>query len=984
MQIKTAAGSHLRTIPSDGAKHLRRLLYTWGLLFTLLFASINLLFPNLLAFLNFKTTDFIQETSRPQQPALDVVVVAIDEASLKRFGQWPWSRYRLAQLIETINKGEPTSIGLNMIFPEQDRTAPILWQENLAKEFGYSVDMSNIPNELLDHDSFFAEAISAAPVTLGYEFLFEPDQISSANCNPDRPAIREKKQGDRQSTRARFFRASGMLCNYEKISLAGPRRGFLNGTPDADGVMRRLPLLIEFQDELYPSFALSVLMQHKKHDLLSLDTRAFPAARVHLAELAIPIDDTGNVLLSPLWSSNSSHHLSAAAVFEGSVPVNSFAGKIVLVGLWGSGLSHEYATPMTPEIPLLLLQKLAIESLAAEPHTVRTWNCFVLEIFFGFLLCALLIPCIVYFSTIPSLLLCLGSILVSWFFAVAVYRINGYLFSPLLPTMAIIVNCLLLHGLKFHFFKKQAISETGEVTLLLQSSKSELQSIVRTIPDIIFRLDQNGIITFVSPAVSRYQKSPEQIVGQSVFELVSPKDLDKAQWRMNERRTGIRATRDLEIRLLLAGETDNARERFFSISAEGIYRGNESHSTGFIGTQGIIRDITNRKLLERQLMQAQKMEVVGSLASGIAHDLNNILSGLVSYPDLLLLQIPKENPLHQKITTIQKSGKKAAAIVQDLLTLARRSVEVNDICNVNDIILDYLDSIEGRELTDRYSKTVLVTELQPGLKNIKGSVVHLSKMIMNVIFNALEAMITGGELVVTTANVFENGDSRDHSQKLIPEGEYVLMTVTDQGIGIAEGDLQRIFEPFYTNKSMGRSGSGLGMTIIWATVRDHNGYIAITSREGKGTTLSIYLPVTKAEGAPRAKQIDLADYRGTESILVIDDVAEQLELASDMLIELGYNVQTAMSGERAIAMLKNQQMDLLLLDMIMPGGMDGLETFQQIIRFRPNQKAIIVSGFSESERVKHIQAIGAGAYLAKPYSLKCLAIAVRGELDRVS
>ena len=983
MQTIAAGRSHLQQIPSGEIRHLRRILYTWGFLVSLIFASMYLLVPNLPAFLNLKITDIVQKNSGSQQPALDIVVVAIDEVSLKKFGQWPWSRYRLAQLLETINKGEPTSIGLNIIFPERDRTAPKLWQENLVQEFGYSIDMPDIPDELLDHDSFFAETIAAAPVTLGYAFLFGSDQISSENCNLDRPAIRKNNQGDKQSTRTKFYRASGMLCNHEKISLAAPGKGFLNGTPDADGIMRRLPLLIEFQDELYPSFALRVLMQHKENEILSLETSSFPAAKVHLAELAIPLDDKGNVLLSSFLPTTSPH-LSAADVLEGSVPASSFAGKIVLVGLWGSGLSHEYATPMTPETPLLLLQKQAIESLAAKPYTLRNWNCLVLETFFGFLLCALLIPCIVYFPAIPSLLICLASIIMSWFLAASVYRTSGFLFSPLLPTMAILVNCLLLHVLKFHFFKKRAISETGEVTLLLQSSKSELQSIVRTIPDIIFRLDQDGIITFVSPAVSRYEKSPEQIVGQSIFDLVSPKDRGKAQWRMNERRTGTRATRDLEMRLLLAGETDNAIERFFSISAEGIYHSNESHLTGFIGTQGIIRDITDRKFLESQLIQAQKMEVVGNLASGIAHDLNNILSGLVSYPDLLLLQIPEDDPLHQKITTIQKSGKKAAAIVQDLLTLARRSVEVNDICNLNDIILDYLASIEGRELTERYTTTVLVTKLQHDLKSIRGSDVHLSKMIMNVCFNALEAMSAGGELVITTANVYENGDSRDHSNKRIPEGEYVMMTISDQGIGIPQGDLQRIFEPFYTRKSMGRSGSGLGMTIIWATVRDHGGYIDITSREGEGTTLNIYLPVTTAEGKTRAKEIDLADYRGTESILVVDDVPEQLELASNMLMELGYTVQTAMSGERAIAMLKKQPVDLLLLDMIMPEGMDGLETYQQIITFLPNQKAVIVSGFTESDRVQHIQTIGAGAFVAKPYSMENLAIAVRDELDRVS
>lgn len=180
-------------------------------------------------------------------------------------------------------------------------------------------------------------------------------------------------------------------------------------------------------------------------------------------------------------------------------------------------------------------------------------------------------------------------------------------------------------------------------------------------------------------------------------------------------------------------------------------------------------------------------------------------------------------------------------------------------------------------------------------KNIKGSAVQLSKMIMNLLINAFEAITAEGEQRITTTNIYLNGTSRDHSSEPIPEEEYVVTTITDQGIGIPKEDLQRIFEPFSTRKSMGKSGSGLGMTIIWATVRDHKRYIDIISREGKRTTLSIYLPATEAETTHHAKRIILNDYRGSESILVIDDVPEQLELASNMLKELGYTVQTAKS-----------------------------------------------------------------------------------------
>lgn len=191
--------------------------------------------------------------------------------------------------------------------------------------------------------------------------------------------------------------------------------------------------------------------------------------------------------------------------------------------------------------------------------------------------------------------------------------------------------------------------------------------------------------------------------------------------------------------MLLNKEISDQQEeiRYFSLSAEGIYHPNGPRPNHFIGTQGIVRDITRRNKLESQLIQAQKMEVIGNLASGIAHDLNNILSGLVSYPDLLLLEIPKDDPLHQKIQVIQRSGKKAAVIVQDLLTLTRRGISIDEIFNINIIISEYLESVEFQLVKERHTNTKIHTDLQENLFYVKGSAIHLSKVIMNTLSNGL-------------------------------------------------------------------------------------------------------------------------------------------------------------------------------------------------------------------------------------------------------
>ncbi len=598
------------------------------------------------------------------------------------------------------------------------------------------------------------------------------------------------------------------------------------------------------------------------------------------------------------------------------------------------------------------------------------------------LICLFLAGCVAYLSTTRVIVLCVLTVCLSWFVAGVIYQNSGYLFSPLLPTTSVIISSCLLLTLKFYHFQQQARTETGDTVLLLKSSETNLDSILKTIPDIVFRLDIDGNITFISPAIAKYHKSPDSILGHPIFDLVAPEDREKTRYRLNERRTGERATFDLEIRLLLTKERELPGEtrRFFSLSAEGIYRPNTPAPKYFLGTQGIVRDITNRKRLENQLLQAQKMEVIGNLAAGIAHDLNNILSGLVSYPDLLLLEIPKDDPLHRKIQVIQKSGKKAAVIVQDLLTLARRGITIDEICNVNTIISDYLDSAEFQLIKTRHSNTFIRPTLQDNLLNVKGSAVHLSKVIMNVLHNGLEAMPAGGDLVISTTNIYV--DTRLEGYENITEGEYVCISVSDSGVGISKADLKRVFEPFYTKKSLNHSGTGLGMTVVWATVKDHKGYIDIESEEGLGTIFKIYLPTTRENITHQQSRIALDDYLGSESILIVDDISEQLDIAHNMLNKLGYIVYTAISGEQALETIKKQPVDLVILDMIMPGGLDGLETYQGILQLYPHQKAIITSGFSESGRVKKLLHLGAGGYVQKPYTMEKLGIAVRAELDK--
>jgi len=375
------------------------------------------------------------------------------------------------------------------------------------------------------------------------------------------------------------------------------------------------------------------------------------------------------------------------------------------------------------------------------------------------------------------------------------------------------------------------------------------------------------------------------------------------------------------------------------------------------------------------------MKAVGTLAGGVAHDLNNILSGIVSYPELLLMDLPEGSPMRDSIKTIQQSGKKAAAIVQDLLTLARRGVSVSEIVNLNDVISEYLISPEFNKLKTFHPLVEIETCFDSSLLNIIGSPVHLSKTVMNVISNAAEATAEGGTIKLSTENEYIDQPISGYDD--VEEGDYVVLTITDTGVGIAAEEINRIFEPFFTKKVMGRSGTGLGMAVVWGTVKDHKGYIHVESELEKGTTFRLYFPITRKEMPGDQKPKRLAEYTGNgESILVVDDVREQRVIASKILSQLGYSVRLASSGEEAVNYLRNETADLIVLDMIMSPGIDGLETYEQIISIHPNQKGIIASGFSETNRVKKAQQLGVGTYVKKPYTIEKIGMAVKAELEK--
>jgi CheY-like chemotaxis protein len=251
---------------------------------------------------------------------------------------------------------------------------------------------------------------------------------------------------------------------------------------------------------------------------------------------------------------------------------------------------------------------------------------------------------------------------------------------------------------------------------------------------------------------------------------------------------------------------------------------------------------------------------------------------------------------------------------------------------------------------------------------------------MNLVSNALEAVEGSGNVTISTANRYVDRPLRGYDD--INIGEYAVLSVSDDGSGISSDDLERIFEPFYSKKAMGRSGTGLGLTVVWNVVRDHKGYIDLKSDEN-GTTFELYFPVTREEISDKDVSISIKDYKGNgETILVVDDVESQREISCKILDTLGYKTKAISNGEETVEYLKKHSVDLILLDMIMDPGINGRETYERIIKIHPNQKAIIVSGFAETEEVKETQKLGAGKFIKKPLTLEKMGLAIKEELGK--
>jgi PAS domain S-box-containing protein len=528
------------------------------------------------------------------------------------------------------------------------------------------------------------------------------------------------------------------------------------------------------------------------------------------------------------------------------------------------------------------------------------------------------------------------------------------------------------------------ITKKIEMQKELKQSESKYSLLIANVSDVIWTSDKEFNLNFITKSVEKFLGyTPDQLISLKKREYFSPDSLEKIQkirTRFKNNFTNVNFPIVFNAELICSDRTRKWAEAKINplIDEDGIF-------SGFVG---VWRDITSfiitnerNKSLEDRLAQSEKMEALGRLAGGVAHDLNNVLTGIVAYPDILLLKLPEDNPMRKKVLAIKKSGQKAAAIVEDLLSLSRRGVNKFIPLDMNSLIKDILDSPEVEKLKVYHPEIKFKFSAGKDVPPISGAEYQISKVIINLFTNACEAMPSGGNIYISTA--YESSSKGPLRYKNIPDGDYAVLTFTDEGIGISAEDQKKIYEPFFTNKVMGRSGTGLGMAVVWGTIQDHNGYIELNSRIGEGTTFEIFLPALSESAAFESEISEQTSLKGKgEKILILDDEQIQLEIADSLFTELNYIVRTVSEPAKIIKEINDFKPDLLILDMILGESLDGLDVYKNILSHGINVNTIIVSGFSESERVIEAISLGVKRYIKKPFTIDEIGRCIREILDK--
>jgi PAS domain S-box-containing protein len=513
------------------------------------------------------------------------------------------------------------------------------------------------------------------------------------------------------------------------------------------------------------------------------------------------------------------------------------------------------------------------------------------------------------------------------------------------------------------------ITDRKNAEQALARERSLLRSLIDAIPDLIFYKDRDGIYLGCNAAFERYSgRSEHDTVGRSDYDLLPRELADFYRAKDQQVLAEGRSRRDEEWLSYPDGSqmlVETVQTPFHEPSGE------------LWGLIGMCRDITERKRLEEQLRQSQKMEAIGQLAGGVAHDFNNLLTAILGNVSLLLSNKSADDPDRELLAATEQAAERATDLTRQLLGFSRQTMLRLESVNLNAAILEVVTilhrTIDPRiVLEPRPAEALWLVQADPG---------QVSQVLMNLCINARDAMPEGGRLTLEAVNVLLD-EQLIRTQLEARAGEFVRLRVRDSGCGIPESVRARIFEPFFTTKQPGK-GTGLGLAMVYGIVQQHQGWIDCRSEVGKGTTFDIYIPRCQTENSRSAAAAPAPTRRGSETLLLVDDEAVIRNVGRAILQRQGYEVLLAEDGLEAIEVYRREhgRIALVILDLTMP-RLSGLDTLRQLVQFDPEAAILLSSGYSV-EQMPEVGKEGVLGFVNKPYRPQDLTDAVRGALDRV-
>jgi PAS domain S-box-containing protein len=507
----------------------------------------------------------------------------------------------------------------------------------------------------------------------------------------------------------------------------------------------------------------------------------------------------------------------------------------------------------------------------------------------------------------------------------------------------------------------------------LRQQDEKYRMIMENIGEGFFETDLSGRLTFFNHSVSRFLGcTPEELLNEQYRKYTTPEGTQKIERGIQSVSATGKPIHIHDIEIIRS----NGSRRMVEISVY-LIKDKKEQAVGFRGvarnTSGKYAAEKEKKRIETQLLQAQKMEAIGNLAGGIAHDFNNILMGMQGNASLMMVKLDDSDPLYEKVRSIERHIESGAALTRQLLGFARGGKYEVRVTDLNELIA------RTARMFGRTKKEIKIhTSGLRAARAVEADPTQIEQVLMNLFINAWHAMPSGGEIHLESFDV----DIDEHVVKPfhVEPGPYVCFSVEDTGIGIDPHIQNRIFEPFFTTKEMGR-GTGLGLASVYGIVKNHGGFIEVHSHPGQGAKFSLHLPATAKRPRTAATSVEMLK-TGTETILFVDDEPNIVEIGEEVLQSLGYKTLTANSGEQALRIFreKKNEIDLVMLDLVMP-DLGGGETFDALRTIEPSVRVLLCSGYSLNGQAREILQRGCDGFIQKPFKLRQLADELRAILD---